>query len=123
MKKPKTKTQLKKILDSVFSKFIREKYSKDGYLNCYCCGRRISTKESQCMHYVSRANLATRWDADNARAGCSSCNVFMHGNYPAYTAHLLEEIGASKLKKLIAKGKTIRQWTIKDLEDEIKKYL
>ena len=122
MKKQKTKTQLRKKLDEVFSKYIREKYSKDGYLHCYCCARRISTKEAQCMHYVGRANLATRWDEENARAGCVSCNVFRNGNYPAYTAHLLEDIGASKLKKLIAKGKSIRQWTSKQLEEEIKKY-
>ena len=123
-KKPKkpTKTKLIKELDRVFSIHIRKRDTKNGYISCYCCRKKIEFKDSQNMHYISRANMSTRWDEKNCRAGCVGCNVFRNGNYPAYTFHLLKEIGEKGLKELEKKGKQIKQWSIQDLENEILKY-
>lgn len=121
-KKEKTKTWYKKKLDKVFSQYIREKAEKDGIILCYICGKRLTMSTAQCMHYVGRANLSTRWDEENCRAGCSSCNVFKNGNYPEFTNRLLEDIGTKKLKRLIEKGREVRPWTIEDIKNEIKKY-
>jgi len=114
---------LKKELDRRFSIYIRKKYADDiGFIKCYCCGRSLHWAEAQNMHYVSRSHLSLRWDERNCRAGCVGCNVFMNGNYPAYTEHLLDEIGEKELKKLIADGRELKQWGRYELEKEIEKY-
>lgn len=118
----KTKTYYKNKLDKVFSLHIRKKAEKGGKILCYICGKPLTVSTAQCMHYVGRANLSTRWDEANCRAGCAGCNVFKHGNYPEFTKRLIDEIGTKKLKKLIEKGREVRQWSIQDLKEEISKY-
>jgi len=116
---------LKKKLDTVFSIWIRHRdiikgsYSK---IQCPCCGVIIPWKKSQNMHYVSRANMNTRYDEENCYAGCMRCNVMLNGNYPAFTNYLINRYGSDWLQKLIAKGREIKQWSSEDLKILIKKY-
>ena len=70
MKKEKTKTWYKKKLDSVFSRYIREKYEKDGKVPCYTCPHIGTVKTMQCGHFVPRQHMSTRWDEDNCRPQC-----------------------------------------------------
>lgn len=44
------------------------------------------------------------------------------GNYPAYTAFLLDEIGEEKLKNLIKKGQEVRKFTADELQQLIDSY-
>lgn len=74
MKKKPTKTYLKKKLDTIFSKKIREV----GF--CHRCG---ATSQLQCAHIVSRSYLATRWNFDNAICLDAACHLF-------FTYHPLE---------------------------------
>ncbi len=122
-KKLKSISSLKKTLDSLFSLHIRNKYADwKGYCTCYTCGKVAPVKEMQCGHYVSRSCLSTRWDENNCRVQCPGCNVFKHGNYPAYTEHLLNEIGEEALKAIIRKGRSIQHFGRFELENEIAKY-
>ena len=103
-KKTKTKkesiTTLKKKLDEVFSLYIRQKYEKDGVIECYTCGVVKPLKEMQNAHFWSRSHLSTRWEEKNCRVCCVGCNVFKHGNYIEYTRRLLKEIGQEEFDKL-----------------------
>lgn len=122
-RKANSPKRLKAELDRVFSIFIRRSSAdKNGNIVCVCCGRTLPWNEAQNMHYISRANMNTRWDDQNCFAGCIGCNVFKNGNYPAFTKYLLNTYGESFLKGLISKGEKIRHWTPKELKDEIEKY-
>lgn len=121
--KPKTKGYWTKKLDTIFSQYIRQKYADNfGMVSCYTCGSRKHWKDMQNGHYISRGNMATRWLEENCRVQCVGCNVFKNGNYVEYSSRLIEEIGLKKYKELVKKKYEIKQFSIKDIQDLIKKY-
>lgn len=121
-KKPTLKKLTEK-LDKVFSHYIRlSSADKMGYITCACCKKRIDWKESQNMHYISRSHRATRWLELNCHAGCVGCNVFQHGNYPAYTQFYLDNYGVEVLQSLLDLKNIIKKHSTKDLEDLIEYY-
>lgn len=61
-------THLLRKADAGFSAFIRK---RDGR-----CVRCRSSYGLQCMHIVSRRYRATRFDPENAAAGCTRCHVY-----------------------------------------------
>lgn len=116
---------LKKTLDKVFSEYVRRRAvikGSYGKIRCVCCGVLIEWKKAQNMHYVGRADMNTRWDLRNCKAGCMRCNVMLNGNYPAYTKYLLDTYGVDWLNQLILDGRKIKQWTVFELKSEIEKY-
>ena len=97
----KTNAQLKKILDGVFSKFIRHKYAyKDGLVHCYTCTVSKPVKEMQNGHWIPRNILSTRFDEDNCRPQCVGCNMFQKGRPDVFAVNLLNEYGQERLKAL-----------------------
>lgn len=121
--KPKTKGFYVKKLDSLFSMYIRQKYSNHfGMTQCYTCDKQFHWKDAQNGHYISRGHMATRWDEENCRVQGVECNVFKNGNYVEYSARLIEEIGLEKYKELVKKKYTIKQFSIKELQELIKYY-
>lgn len=120
MKKP-TLRNLKKKADSIFSIYIRKRGADfDGYASCFTCGIKKRWQELQLGHYESRSHNATRFDEDNARIQCVSCNVFKHGNLPQFALKLIKE--GVDLKALHKKALKVHQFTIKELQEIIKKY-
>ena len=102
MKKKKTKSlsQLKRDFDSVFSRYIRLKYSVNGKCQCVSCGKWKKIKEIQAGHYCSRVYLSTRFDERNVHCQCLSCNVFKKGNLDEYALWLIGEYGEGILEEL-----------------------
>lgn len=91
VKKPKIKS-LKKKLDDVFSKYVRQKHAdSQGISRCFTCGARMEWKLIQCGHFVSRSYLATRFDENNCRPQCVGCNVFGGGRLAVFATRLEEE--------------------------------
>lgn len=113
----KTKTKVKKELDRVFSIYIRQKYADSfGIVQCYTCQKTGSVKELQNGHFVPRQYLSVRWDERNCRPQCYACNMLYNGQPSAFAARLeAEQPGI--VKELEEMRKTIRQWTIKEIED------
>lgn len=120
-KKPKTKTWYKRELDRVFSIYIRQSYAVGGYVSCYTCGREGEVKEMQNGHFVPRQYMATRWDERNCRPQCYACNMLYNGQPSAYAVRLERETPGI-VKELETLRRTIKQWTIKELEEMIAKY-
>lgn len=89
--KKKTVLKLKKELDKVFSLFIRHKYAKNGYVECYTCYEKKEINSIQNGHFVSRAHLATRYMEENCRPQCVGCNVFGGGRTAIYANRLETE--------------------------------
>jgi hypothetical protein len=81
MRKISRKGLIKK-LDKVFSEYIRQRFAKDGWVQCVTCGTRKHWKEVDAGHFVSRRHYSTRWDPSNVHVQCKKCNIFGNGeNY------------------------------------------
>ena len=124
LRKAKSASQghLKKKLDAVFSKYIRQKHSMGGFCYCYTCGKRMEIKESQCGHFVSRGYLSTRWDEENTRPQCVGCNIWGNGKPLDFEEKLKKEIGVSKVEKLKMKRHKILKVSSLWYEEQIEHY-
>ena len=98
--KKKTRKQLIKELDKVYSKYVRNKYAKNGMVECYTCGVIKPIKEMDCGHYISRRVMSTRWFEKNTKPQCRACNRFQEGNKPKFALHLKAEYGSGILEEL-----------------------
>lgn len=95
-------TGLKAALDKIFSQFIRLRDSDDnGYITCYCCGKRVFWKEAHNMHYIPRQHLSLRFSEINCNAGCVKCNYFNNGNIEQYLIHLKKDYGEDINERLV----------------------
>lgn len=121
-KKGKTPAKLKKELDAVFSKFIRQKHSKNGLVTCYTCKKVFEIKRIQNGHFVSRQYLATRWDENNCRPQCWGCNGFGNGQLLDFEENLIKEIGREKVEELKQKRHEIWKLTPQWYEQKIAYY-
>ena len=121
-KRVKSLGHLKKKLDAVFSKYIRQSHSRGGFCYCYTCGKRMEIKEAQCGHFVSRGYLATRWDESNCRPQCVGCNLWGNGKPLDFEEKLKKEIGKAKVEKLKMKRHTILKVSSPWYEEQIEHY-
>jgi len=96
-KKTKTRSQLVKELDAVFSLFIR---LRDDGKGCVTCGEKKPYKEMQNCHFYSRGRYPTRWDETNCHSGCYRCNVLLKGNYISYTKYMIDTYGREYVDEL-----------------------
>lgn len=94
-----TKAEIKK-LDTIFSIYIRNKYAKNGMVECYTCGRQYEVSKIQSGHFWSRKHQSVRWHEDNARPQCYSCNVMLYGRQYEFGNKLRAEIGEERFSSL-----------------------
>lgn len=121
MPKP-TKRGLIKKLDKVFSLYIRTKYSKNGLCHCYTCEKLGLIKEMQCGHFISRANYILRWEPDNARPQCVSCNMFHQGQQYVFGKKLERELGAGRVEQMQEIKSHPARFSIQDYLDMIERF-
>tara|TARA_R100000231_G_scaffold97827_2_gene73069 strand:+ start:32 stop:421 length:390 start_codon:yes stop_codon:yes gene_type:complete len=96
-KKPSRKTLVRK-LDTVFSKYIRQRGAdKYGICTCVTCGKKlhISDKNLHCGHFISRKHYSTRWDENNAACQCSYCNSYRYGEQYKFSLYLGKDLSES----------------------------
>jgi hypothetical protein len=121
MKAP-TKRGLIKKLDKVFSLYIRHKYAKDGMVRCYTCTAMKPPKEMQCGHFISRSYYILRWEEDNARPQCASCNLYHQGQQYEFGRRLEKEIGIGRIEQMMEIKNQPARFSIADYQDMIAKY-
>jgi hypothetical protein len=113
-KKPSRKTIITK-LDSIFSQYIRLRYSKNEISTCVTCGKQDHWKKMQNGHFISRKHYATRFDEDNCQVQCSKCNVFRYGEQYLFSKYL----GADLSEELLIKSRNIQKFTDNELLEMI----
>lgn len=113
---------LKKELDRVFSIWIRNRDSKDGFNVCFTCGARKRIAELQAGHYHSRTYVALRWDDINVQNQCVACNIFKEGNKPMFAVNLQKKYGSDILEKLHIQRRNIFRPNASALKLLIQKY-
>ena len=97
--RPKTE----KLLDEEFSKFNRMSLAdRNGLCQCYTCTKVAHWKDMDNGHFRGRKHLATRYDIDNCRPQCKSCNQFKDGKLEQFEDNLRREIGSVRVDTVIA---------------------
>jgi hypothetical protein len=105
-------------LDSIFSQYIRLRYSKNEISECVTCGKQDHWKKLQAGHFISRKHYATRYDEDNVQVQCSGCNVFRYGEQYLFSKYL----GVDLSEELLMKSRKIQKFTDNELLEMIELY-
>jgi len=116
-RKPARKTIITK-LDTIFSQFIRLRYSKNEISECVTCGKQDHWKKLQAGHFISRKHYATRWNEDNVEVQCVGCNVYRYGEQYLFSKYLGQELS----DELMAKSRSIAKFSDVELLDMIEEY-
>lgn len=93
MKKPKSIAKLKKDLDLVFKKYIRQRDLVGSTFTCISCGETKGKDQMHAGHFYASTFTATRWDESNVNGQCIACNVFLHGNLLNYRKGMIKKYG------------------------------
>jgi len=118
-KKSKTSTaKLKKMLDSLFSKYIRRINPSE----CYTCGKKEYREKLQCGHFIPRQYLATRWKEENCKSQCVGCNIFGNGKPLDFEERLKKQYGEEFIEKMKASRHQIIKLDRNWYEEQIEKY-
>lgn len=79
-------------LDSLFSKYIRMKEADSkGIVNCVTCSNKGHYSDFDAGHYIPRIHLSTRWDVNNVKPQCHSCNRTKYGEEKKFAEYLEKE--------------------------------
>jgi hypothetical protein len=114
----KERKKIIKKLDTVFSKYIRE---RDHY-KCCVCGVTSATHIIQCGHLFSRVSHSTRWDEKNALAQCAGCNLIHEHDFEPLRQAWLSRHSQKEYDLLYTKFKKSTKFTIGELTFLIKHY-
>ena len=112
----KTVSELLKIAQKKFNKFIRERDKEKGCISC-------NGKVQQAGHYLSQGHhSALRFDENNTNGQCIRCNLYLSGNLINYRQGLIKKIGAEKVEWLESYPKKAHKWDKFSLIEIILKY-
>ena len=122
MAKKLSRSKLIKKLDTIFSKYIRQRDAKKEIATCFTCGKKAHWKKLQNGHFQSRRFYATRWDEINCQVQCAGCNVFKYGEQFTFCLNLDSKFGAGTAQRLHTKARVITKLSSPDIEELILMY-
>lgn len=108
--KRRSKTPLAKLKQALWAecrRITRERYGN----TCYTCGRTgLEGSNWQTGHFISSSicSVALRYDLDNLRPQCYSCNINKSGNWIAFEEHLIQDKGPDFPEHLKARNRATR---------------
>ncbi len=121
--KNKSISQLLKIAQRHFNKYIRLRDSEGDYFTCISCGKVKSTDKMDCGHYIAVGYSGMlRFNEDNAHGQCRACNSFKHGNPIEYRKRLIQKIGVERVEILESLSRTAHKWDRAGLVYTIEQY-
>lgn len=101
---PTRLNNLRKRVNSEFSKLIKLMYAAKGYAHCFTCGKLVGTSGlfgAHCGHYFTKSTYwGMAYDVRNAGIQCFNCNVNKQGDIPAMRRKLIEIWGEEEIKEL-----------------------
>lgn len=121
MKKLNRKTLIRK-LDGIYSKYIRFKDAKKGYVKCCSCGKIEPPEDMDCGHFISRSHFSTRYDERNTHSQCRACNRFHEGRKDEYALFLQNKYGNNILQELNQAKWTLKKHNELELQAMIDQY-
>lgn len=122
-KSTRSKPNLTKKLDKVFSAYIRLRDTMpSGFFTCISCGQIKPFEQGDCGHYVNRQHMSLRFSEMNCNMQCRKCNRFDEGNIMGYRQGLVKKYGEQRVVMLEAQKRETRHWSDLELEAMIKHY-
>jgi len=116
----KTRKNIVKRLDTLFSLYIRLRESDNEMVKCFTCGKVSHYKKNmQCGHFQSRSAYSTRWDITNCQVQCYGCNVMQQGRQYQFGLNLEKKYGEGTAEKLLIKSKQTVKYSNEDLQELI----
>lgn len=115
-KKLKVKT-LKKRVWSVFSRYIRTKYSVNGLCTCFTCGTVKPINQMQAGHGISGRRNSILFLEEIVRPQCYGCNVGQGGMYEVFVPKLIDLYGRCGYEEFVRLKNTSVKFTVEDLLD------
>lgn len=105
--KPKlpTITNAKKRAYHAFQIYLRTKWTKYGFAQCYTCSRPFPFEKIQVGHWVTGHTNATYINESYVRPQCWQCNIGDHGNQGEFRDRLRTELGDHEVDKLLRASK------------------
>ena len=102
--KKKTLSKLKKELWTLYAKYMKLKYSRDGeYCSCFTCGvvLKIGTSNCQMGHWLPKGGYGFHYfTEDNTRPQCYHCNISLSGNTAVFERNLKAELGDEVVEEI-----------------------
>ena len=118
-----TVAKWKKKVWVVFSKYIRLRDADDnGCCRCVTCGKPFHYKAIHAGHFIPKRNNAVMFEETNVSCQCVYCNMFMHGQGAKYYKFMLEKYGQEEIDRLMDLDKTIRKFSVSELEEMYHEY-
>jgi hypothetical protein len=115
IKKPKLST-VKNRVWSLFSRYIRLKAAdENGYVECVTCGEVIPMNEAQAGHFIGGRTNSVLFDERLVHVQCRMCNIWLEGNYVAYTLYMLKKHTVEEIEAFQALKHQTVKYTIGDL--------
>lgn len=122
-KKDKSVSELLKLAEVVFNKWIRNRdKGTDGTFKCMCCGVFFSNKQMDAGHMYAKTYSSTRFHEDNVWGQSQSCNRLNYGNVKEFKLRVQEHIGEERFEALRELKNQPKKWDREELLDIIKKY-
>lgn len=111
-------------LDTIFSEFIRLRDSdSQGICKCITCGSFHHWRECDAGHFITRDNMATRWEEENVNAQCQKCNRFQSGKQYEHGLAIdkkFKKPGTASM--LLVKSRSVCNWEDFEIEAMYKYY-
>ena len=107
----------------MFSEWVRRKDADaGGTTRCVTCRKPVYWKECHAGHFVPGRTNSVLFVEEIVNPQCVQCNIFLHGNYPAYTLYMLDKYGREKVDEFLQLKHQVRKYTTSELEDLIGHY-
>jgi hypothetical protein len=109
-------------LDALFSKYTRMKDADSkGIVHCVTCLDKGHYTDFDAGHYIPRTHLSTRWETNNVKPQCRSCNRSKYGEEKKF-AEYLEKEHSGITEYLKEQSKIISKPTREELKSLITEY-
>lgn len=110
-------------LDEIFSLYIRLRDTDaNGYGKCITSGKFVHFKDADCGHFISRNNMATRWDEKNANLQSRKDNRFLSGKQFVHGLAIDKKWGAGTAELMLIRSRAPYKLHEFELEAKIAYY-
>jgi hypothetical protein len=114
-----------KVWKDVFSPYIRLRSALDTtgtktHLICCTCGVKYPAFGLNCAqagHFIPGRHNAILFEEKGVHGQCYNCNHTLKGNWPEYMRFMLNKYGREVVDDLLRLDKTVRKFSVPELED------
>ena len=78
--------------------------------------------DAQAAHFVGGRSGSVLLEERALRVCCRQCNVFLHGNYQAYTLKMIDEVGREEVERLLSLKNRVKKWSRDELQAAVEDY-